>query len=508
MPHRLAGLTALAVLLQLILPRPAAAEEITLTTYYPSPRGVYKALRVGSGDVTAPSGELHITKPDDDGAFALRVDDEAGDASPAVIDQVGNVGIGTPSPDPNAKLHVKKGATDLYDVAVNTAMVIENSADAFLDFDVPSANSAGLRMDISGDPRGAVVYEGPGAVPPRLGPLGEQLGPDTMRFWTAGAERMRIDNVGNVGIGTASPGAPLHVLGLNSGPTNRGIMLSAHNEGFEPQLTLRKSRGTAAAPTVVANGEYLGGLIMEGYDGTAYTVGSIIGTAVDGTPSGGVMPGRLEFWTDNSVTGFTEKMRITSGGNVGIGTTTPSALLHLRGVGIVQGRSAARIVVENGFGHQWFLNTWDGGVRPNQFSIGRVGVADDLTIDSAGNVGIGNSGPQSAPAPNGTAAGNLDANDVWLRGANGGAGGWASESGVAVTGTFPCSVSGTPPTSRTCDTGQTTGVCAISHFHDDGCERYNLCTVRFSRGTWKITVSKTNTGCGAASPECSAVCFR
>jgi hypothetical protein len=97
---------------------------------------------------------------------------------------------------------------------------------------------------------------------------------------------------------------------------------------------------------------------------------------------------------------------------------------------------------------------------------------------------------------------------VWLRGANGGAGGWASEAGVTVVGTFACSVGGVPPASQTCDTGQRTGVCAISRFHDDGCERFNLCAVEFTGGTWKITVAKTNTGCVAASPSCSAICFR
>src|SRR3989338_8794318 len=83
----------------------AVAEEMTLTTYYPSPRGVYAELRVGGGGpFPIPTGSLHVVKPTDDGNVALRVDDVANDATPFVIDQTGNVGIGTASPDASAAL--------------------------------------------------------------------------------------------------------------------------------------------------------------------------------------------------------------------------------------------------------------------------------------------------------------------------------------------------------------------------------------------------------------------
>ena len=91
----------------------AVAEDLTLTTYYPSPRGVYNELRtsgdVGIGDIaTAPAARLHVTRIDDAGPV-LRLDDQATDNTPVVVDSTGNVGIGTPTP--GSQLSVNGGAS-------------------------------------------------------------------------------------------------------------------------------------------------------------------------------------------------------------------------------------------------------------------------------------------------------------------------------------------------------------------------------------------------------------
>jgi len=82
-----------------------ALAAVTITTYYSSPRAVFRFLRVGSNSPAAPAAQLQVVKPVDDGTLTMRVDDQPGDTSPFVVDQTGNVGIGVVNP--SHKLHVR-----------------------------------------------------------------------------------------------------------------------------------------------------------------------------------------------------------------------------------------------------------------------------------------------------------------------------------------------------------------------------------------------------------------
>lgn len=80
----------------------------------------------------------------------------------------------------------------------------------------------------------------------------------------------------------------------------------------------------AKAPSggVVATNNQLGNSRYFGFDGTAYIEAATIGALVDGTPGTNDMPGRLVFSTTaDGAASPTERMRIDSAGNVGIGGT-------------------------------------------------------------------------------------------------------------------------------------------------------------------------------------------
>jgi hypothetical protein len=98
------------------------------------------------------------------------------------------------------------------------------------------------------------------------------------------------------------------------------------NNANGPALSLYKNRGASVGSNaIVASGDELGTVAFRGYDGAAYRAGAFITGAVDGTPGSGDMPGRLVFSTTaDGASSPTERMRLDSAGNLGLGVT-PSA---------------------------------------------------------------------------------------------------------------------------------------------------------------------------------------
>jgi len=113
-------------------------------------------------------------------------------------------------------------------------------------------------------------------------------------------------NGGNVGIGTSSPSAPLYILA----PT-----------------TIVDSNGQLFVGASDVLGADKGGQIMLGgkYTSTVNTAFGGIAAKKDNATDGN-FGGYLQFFSSTHGVGNTEKMRITSAGNVGIGTTSPSAI--------------------------------------------------------------------------------------------------------------------------------------------------------------------------------------
>ena len=101
-----------------------------------------------------------------------------------------------------------------------------------------------------------------------------------------------------------------------------------------------------------------------------------------------------------------EKLRILSGGNVGIGITDPEALLHLKGANpqlvvmdtdTTEGNTSATIRLANATAsgqtsHYWNIKKEGTDLVFDDGQIG-VGVDERLRIDSDGDVGIGTNDP-------------------------------------------------------------------------------------------------------------------
>jgi hypothetical protein len=105
--------------------------------------------------------------------------------------------------------------------------------------------------------------------------------------------------------------------------------VTSHSATGNPSLVMYKSRGTIASPAIVAADDFAGSFFARGYDGSIYRNAAGVRFAVDGAPSSGTsVPGRIVFVTTSPGAGsFTEKMRITANGYVGIANTGPTHLL-------------------------------------------------------------------------------------------------------------------------------------------------------------------------------------
>lgn len=159
--------------------------------------------------------------------------------------------------------------------------------------------------------------------------------PGSLGFYTTTAgsadstEKLHISADGNIGIGTSTPDRRLTIIGDGTNYSDDVFIEAANTEaaGAYSQISLAKSRGTAAARTQALSGDTLGALSFRGYNGTTFGYGANIIAKTESDFSTSVSSD-LRFQTANAGS-LTDKMTIKASGNVGIGTSTPVVSLDL-----------------------------------------------------------------------------------------------------------------------------------------------------------------------------------
>jgi len=251
---------------------------------------------------------------------------------------------------------------------------------------------------------------------------------------TAISERLRIDSSGNVGIGTSSPigklsignssnnfvvdidssasyaeiqayNAPLYINRqgnntiLNSTSGNVGIGTTGPSATLELSGTGTVFKANTATTTSTAISLQLGGLV------TSSNSGCFIKSHVNLSST---LNSQLSFEVNG---GALEAVRIDSSGNVGIGTSSPTAgyLLDCRG-NVKFGSPSTAGVYLGVDSNIPFIQGFDSGATYNQLKF-LVGALEAARIDSSGNVGIGTTSPTTTLDVNG---------DVKLASINGG----------------------------------------------------------------------------------------
>jgi endosialidase-like protein len=153
----------------------------------------------------------------------------------------------------------------------------------------------------------------------------------SINFMTGSKSRFLVTSAGNIGIGTTTPSALLEVSNaVPGGPAN--MWMTSYTNFVNPYYMARRSRGTFAAPTAVQSGDGLAGFYGEGYGTTAFGPGF----------AGGMTVQAAQNWTDTahgtaltftttpfSSTASATRMTLDASGNLGIGTSFPTALLEI-----------------------------------------------------------------------------------------------------------------------------------------------------------------------------------
>ncbi|MEK7564311.1 MAG: H-type lectin domain-containing protein [Patescibacteria group bacterium] len=212
----------------------------------------------------------------------------------------GNVGIGTTSPQRILHLEVSSGEATIYarstDATGYTGMNMYNDTGDLtgsLQIGNSNASEAALRNNMF---------------------MGARQATGKLIFVrdTGATEMARFDENGKFGIGITTPASLLHIQG---GLTTTGSV-----------LTLGTNETTVVANDVLGRVNFYAPLDAAGTDANL-VAGSIVAQA-EGTFSSSSNATSLLFQTGSSEVATT-KMAITSGGNVGIGTTTPTTKLSV-----------------------------------------------------------------------------------------------------------------------------------------------------------------------------------
>ncbi|WP_374032343.1 tail fiber domain-containing protein [Bdellovibrio bacteriovorus] len=235
-----------------------------------------------------------------------------------------------------------------------------------------------------------------------------------LNFETNGTPRMTISNGGAVGIGTTSPSFNLDIQSSDAFQARLWHSSDGQYDGSAMMMT--RTRGSLASNSAVTSGDTLGGFYFRAHDGTSTgTTNSAIEVSAGQNHTTSTRGSYMIFETTiNGAASRSERMRLHSNGNVGIGQTSPSYKLHVgnntdatNGIAVSGSSVTSLDLLNSSFGGLWIGVNFSGsavnGIPANGMgmSVGNSPIifatggtrAERMRISNVGNVGIGVTNP-------------------------------------------------------------------------------------------------------------------
>jgi len=274
------------------------------------------------GQIIQSSGALSIRSRDGTSNGIIKFEGNNGTATTeyARIDSDGNMSIGTSSAA--AGLHILKSSLAGQFIVSNTESDATTKYGAITGSHYTNAEEVMTGMLMTSYSSGNRVSIGGG--------ITSSNAASEILFYTAannttvtGTEAMRIDSSGNVGIGTTSPSEKLDILGNQRIFGN--LYLESNAQGFRA-VAMNTSDGADNQRLALCGG----GTASSARGGQVVVHGNEVSSTGGGIDlvAGRVSTGNIIFKTGTTTT---ERMRIDSSGNVGIGESTPEEKIQVAG---------------------------------------------------------------------------------------------------------------------------------------------------------------------------------
>ena len=318
------------------------------------------------------------------------------------VDNGGNVGIGTTSPDKTLHVESSAGSVKITSTAGGPNLYLEGAAGNLsrVRWNSASGNFA-IRDDSTASDRLMVTSDGDIVSIDNKKFKGTTYTSSYIKFSddttvsansdiifdvNGSTELMRLEEGGNVGIGTDTPLALLDVAG-------------GHAEGTAEWQDL--AVGSAAAGWIDTN-DGIGRIDFYGRSVGGLKVGASIAALADANWNGSVPWGRLEFKTANGATAAT-RMTLNSDGELGIGTPNPVESLQVSGNVLISGDPIgnAELMIDGATSSESLIRFKDAGAESwilrqtnsNNYLSFRRSSTDHVVISNGGYVGIGVAAP-------------------------------------------------------------------------------------------------------------------